>query len=204
MSNYDGNERILLVVGLGNPGAEYEGTRHNAGFMVIDRLLAGFPAGRFEARHVAQSFVHAGMFRGKPLFLQKPQTFMNLSGESIREIAAYFKIPSENILVIYDDIDIDIGALRIRKSGAAGTHNGMRNIVGELGTENFPRIRIGTKPQGEYDILSYVLSDIKREDEPKFRFSINEAVQAANEFIHGKKFDDIMCAHNGKKYTADV
>lgn len=134
----------------------------------------------------------------KVIFL-KPQTFMNLSGECIREISAYFKVPSENILVIYDDIDIDIGALRVRKSGSSGTHNGMRNIVKELGTENFPRIRIGTKPVGEYDIMSYVLSDIKKEDEPKFRFSVNEAVAAADEFIRGKKIDDVMCAHNTKK-----
>ena len=102
MSNYDGNERILLVVGLGNPGAEYEGTRHNAGFMVIDRLLAGFPAGRFEARHVAQSFVHAGMFRGKPLFLQKPQTFMNLSGLAVAGFARKEGIRPEEILDIAD------------------------------------------------------------------------------------------------------
>lgn len=134
----------------------------------------------------------------KVIFL-KPQTFMNLSGECIREISAYFKVPSENILVIYDDIDIDIGALRIRKNGSSGTHNGMRNIVKELGTENFPRIRIGTKPVGDYDIMSYVLSDVKKEDEPKFRFSVNEAVAAANEFIHGKKIEDVMCAHNAKK-----
>lgn len=134
----------------------------------------------------------------KVIFL-KPQTFMNLSGECIREISAYFKVPSENILVIYDDIDIDIGALRVRKSGSSGTHNGMRNIEKELGTENFPRIRIGTKPVGEYDIMSYVLSDIKKEDEPKFRFSVNEAVAAADEFIRGKKIDDVMCAHNAKK-----
>lgn len=193
---------MILIAGLGNPGTKYLKTLHNVGFMAVE-LLAEKNGAEFDKKGFKGLFGTKTIDGEKVVFL-KPQTFMNLSGESIKEVAAYFKIPSENILVIYDDIDIDIGALRIRKSGAAGTHNGMRNIVGELGTENFPRIRIGTKPQGEYDILSYVLSDIKREDEPKFRFSINEAVQAANEFIHGKKFDDIMCAHNGKKYTADV
>lgn len=197
-----GIKTMILIAGLGNPGTKYLKTLHNVGFMAVE-LLAEKNGAEFDKKGFKGLFGTKTIGGEKVVFL-KPQTFMNLSGESIREIAAYFKIPSENILVIYDDIDIDIGALRIRKSGAAGTHNGMRNIVGELGTENFPRIRIGTKPQGEYDILSYVLSDIKREDEPKFRFSINEAVQAANEFIHGKKFDDIMCAHNGKKYTADV
>ncbi len=126
---------------------------------------------------------------------------MNLSGESVEPIAAYFKIPTENILVIYDDIDIPIGSLRIRKSGSPGTHNGMRNVTKMLGTENFPRVRIGTKPEGDYEILSYVLSDVKKADEPKFKFSVNEAVSAADEFIRGKKIDDVMCKFNGHSYT---
>ena len=138
---------------------------------------------------------------GEKVIFLKPQTFMNLSGESVEPIAAYFKIPTENILVIYDDIDIPIGSLRIRKSGSSGTHNGMRNVTKMLGTENFPRVRIGTKPEGDYEILSYVLSDVKKADEPKFKFSVNEAVSAADEFIRGKKIDDVMCKFNGHSYT---
>ena len=134
MSNYDGNERILLVVGLGNPGAEYEGTRHNAGFMVIDRLLAGFPAGRFEARHVAQSFVHDGMFRGTPLFLQKPQTFMNLSGLAVAGFARKEGIRPEEILVVSDDLDLPVGRLRLRTGGSDGGHNGLKSVIAELGS----------------------------------------------------------------------
>lgn len=190
---------MYLVVGLGNPGSKYLKNLHNIGFMAVELLAekygVDFDKKGFKALYGLKTV------DGEKIIFLKPQTFMNLSGESLREITSYFKIPSENVIVVYDDIDIDIGSLRIRKSGTAGTHNGMRNIVKELGTENFPRVRVGTKPVGEYDILSYVLSDIKKEDEPKFRFSINEAVAACDEFIHGKKIDDVMCAHNGKKYS---
>ena len=188
---------MYIVAGLGNPGDKYLKNLHNLGFMAVE-LLAEKNGVSFDKKGFKGLFGTKTIGSEKVNFL-KPQTFMNLSGECIREISAYFKVPSENILVIYDDIDIDIGALRIRKNGSSGTHNGMRNIVKELGTENFPRVRIGTKPVGEYDIMSYVLSDVKKEDEPKFRFSVNEAVAAANEFIRGKKIDDIMCAHNGAK-----
>ena len=190
---------MYIIAGLGNPGRDYAGTRHNVGFEVIDAIAAKYGISVKKTRF--NGIFGEGSIGGEKVILLKPQTFMNLSGECIREISAYFKVPSENILVIYDDIDIDIGALRIRKNGSSGTHNGMRNIVKELGTENFPRVRIGTKPEGSYDILSYVLSDVKKEDEPKFKFSVNEAVAAADDFIHGKKIEDVMCAHNAAKYA---
>lgn len=132
----------------------------------------------------------------KTIFL-KPQTYMNLSGESIREISSFYKIPVGNIIVIYDDADIPIGSLRIRQSGSAGTHNGMRNIVAQLNSTEFPRVRIGTKPIGEFDILSYVLSDIKKEDEPKFKVSVNKAVDAVYELIGGLPLDRVMQKYNG-------
>lgn len=190
---------MYIVAGLGNPGAEYSRNLHNLGFMTIDKLAEKYGV-KFEKSGFSAKYSIINVNGVKVMFI-KPQTFMNLSGECIREISAYFKVPSENILVIYDDIDIDIGALRIRKNGSSGTHNGMRNIVKELGTEDFPRVRIGTKPEGSYDILSYVLSDVKKEDEPKFKFSVNEAVAAADDFIHGKKIEDVMCAHNAAKYV---
>ena len=132
----------------------------------------------------------------KTLFL-KPQTFMNLSGESVAETVSFFKIPPEKVLVVYDDLDIPIGSLRIRPSGSAGTHNGMRNIVERLGSQNFPRVRIGTKPEGEYNIIDYVLSDVKKEDEPRFKISVGKAALAVEEFIGGSKIDQIMQKYNG-------
>ena len=110
----DGREEIRLVVGLGNPGSEYDGTRHNVGFMVIDRLLAAFPAGRFEEKHVAESRVFTGNFRGRSLILQKPLTFMNLSGNAVAPLARKLGIAPEAILVISDDLDLPLGRLRLR------------------------------------------------------------------------------------------
>ena len=183
MSNYDGNERILLVVGLGNPGAEYEGTRHNAGFMVIDRLLAGFPAGRFEARHVAQSFVHAGMFRGKPLFLQKPQTFMNLSGLAVAGFARKEGIRPEEILVVSDDLDLPVGRLRLRTGGSDGGHNGLKNISELLGTEEYARMRFGVGgdfPKGHQ--VEYVLGEWTDEERKALPERLKVFVDAIRSF----------------------
>ena len=136
---------------------------------------------------------------GEKVFFLKPQTYMNASGECIREFSDYYKIPPENILVIYDDVDIAIGSLRFRPFGSAGTHNGMRDIVSRLGTENFPRIRVGTKPEEPVNMIDYVLSDIKKEDEPRFAVSIKAAVAAADDFIRGKSAEEIMCLYNGSK-----
>lgn len=134
---------------------------------------------------------------GEKVIFLKPQTFMNLSGESVAAVASFYKIPTENIIIIYDDLDIAIGSMRLRPSGSAGTHNGMRSIVQCLGSQNFPRIRIGTKPEGEYDIINYVLSDVKKEDEPRFKVSVNKAVDAADMLIRGAAVDSVMCKFNG-------
>lgn len=134
---------------------------------------------------------------GEKVIFLKPQTFMNLSGESVAAVASFYKIPTENIIIIYDDIDIAIGSMRLRPSGSAGTHNGMRSIVQCLGSQNFPRIRIGTKPEGEYDIINYVLSDVKKDDEPRFKVSVNKAVDAADMLIRGAAVDSVMCKFNG-------
>ena len=120
---------IKLVVGLGNPGREYESTRHNVGFMTIEKLLAGFPAGRFEETSTAESRLFSGRFRGKVLFLQMPQTYMNLSGTATAEIMRFYKIPITNIIVIYDDVSLDVGKIRIRPKGSDGGHNGIWDII---------------------------------------------------------------------------
>ena len=186
---------MYLVVGLGNPGIKYLKNLHNLGFMAVE-LLAEQNGVTFGKKGFKGEYGEKNIDGNKVIFL-KPQTFMNLSGESISEISSFYKIPPENIIVIYDDIDIPIGSLRIRRSGSAGTHNGMRNIVSCLNTTDFPRVRIGTKPSGDYEILSYVLSDIKKEDEPLFKISVNRAVDAVNELIHGNSFENVMQKYNG-------
>ena len=186
---------MFLVAGLGNPGLKYLKNLHNLGFMAVE-LLAEKNGVSFNKKGFKGEYGEKNIAGEKVVFL-KPQTYMNLSGESIRELSSFYKIPVGNIIVIYDDADIPIGSLRIRPSGSAGTHNGMRNIVSCLGSTEFKRIRIGTKPEGDFDILSYVLSDIKKEDEPKFKISVNKAVDAADELIRGLSVEEVMQKYNG-------
>ncbi|MBR1676704.1 MAG: aminoacyl-tRNA hydrolase [Clostridia bacterium] len=186
---------MYLVAGLGNPGLKYLKNLHNLGFMAVE-LLAEKNGVSFNKKGFKGEYGEKNIDGEKVIFL-KPQTFMNLSGESVAAVASFYKIPTENIIIIYDDIDIAIGSMRLRPSGSAGTHNGMRSIVQCLGSQNFPRIRIGTKPEGEYDIINYVLSDVKKDDEPRFKVSVNKAVDAADMLIRGAAVDSVMCKFNG-------
>ena len=178
-------EEIGLIVGLGNPGPEYAGTRHNAGFMVIDRLLAGFPAGRFEERHTASSSVWAGKFRGRALLLQKPLTFMNLSGEAVALLARRSGIQPESILVISDDLDLPVGRLRLRNGGADGGHNGLKSIIAELGSSSFRRLRIGIGRPKPGETVDYVLSKFEGEEERRFEASLEAAADAVRAVLAG-------------------
>ena len=148
---------MYLIAGLGNPSKTYEGTRHNIGFTMIDAIGEKYDIDVTTKKHKA--FVGRGIIDGMRVILAKPQTYMNLSGESVREIADFYKIEPENIIIIYDDISLDVGQLRIRKKGSAGGHNGIKNIIAHLGTQEFPRIKvgIGNKPEG-WDLADYVLS----------------------------------------------
>ena len=170
---------MYLVVGLGNPGKQYEATRHNMGFDTVDRLVEDYnvPQGgvKFNAMYGKT------MIGGEKVILMKPLSFMNLSGGPVREMANYFKIdPESELIVIYDDISLPPGHLRIRKKGSAGGHNGIKNIIQHLGTQVFPRIRVGVgeKPEG-WDLADYVLSGFSKEDEVLVKESWERAVEAA-------------------------
>ncbi|MBE5780495.1 MAG: aminoacyl-tRNA hydrolase [Clostridiales bacterium] len=132
---------MKLVFGLGNPGKEYENSIHNAGFLALDRLSRLLSFTDFN-RHKG-ALASEGRVGAEKVLLVKPQTFMNLSGKCVLELAAFYKVEETDIIVLYDDVDLDLGAVRIRARGSAGTHNGMRSIIGEISTQNFPRIRIG-------------------------------------------------------------
>ena len=190
---------MKLVVGLGNPGVKYLKNLHNLGFMAVE-LLAEKYGVDFNKKGFKGIYGEKNINGEKVVFL-KPQTYMNLSGESVQAIAAFYKIKVEDILVIYDDLDIAIGYVRIRANGSAGTHNGMRSIVSCLNSTAFPRVRIGTKPEVNYEIIDYVLSDIRKEDEPRFRQAITVAVDASDAFIRGNSIDQVMCKFNGNKPT---
>lgn len=157
-------EEIKLIVGLGNPGLEYDGTRHNVGFMVLDRLLTNPPFERFEEKHIANSIVFTGNFRGRALMLQKPQTFMNSSGEAVALIARKQGLSPESILVVYDDMDLPLGRLRLREGGSDGGHNGIKSIIAELGSATFKRLRLGIGRPTTLKTIDYVLSKFEERD----------------------------------------
>ncbi len=149
---------MTIIVGLGNPTAKYEGTRHNAGFTVIDALSEKYDIPVTQRK--CRAYIGTGMIADRRVLLAKPQTYMNLSGESVRELVDYYQIdvPSE-LIVIYDDVDLLTGQIRVRLKGSAGSHNGMKNILQNLGTDTFPRVRLGTGPRPEgTDMIGYVLS----------------------------------------------
>ncbi len=148
---------IKLIAGLGNPGAEYEATRHNVGFMVVDRLLDRWGRGRFSCESGCESRIFSGNFRGGRMMLQQPQTFMNLSGNAVGKLARKNGLTPGMILVIYDDLDLPLGTMRIRQGGSSGGHNGIKSVIEALGSESFPRLRIGIG-RPELESADYVLS----------------------------------------------
>lgn len=169
---------MLLIVGLGNPGKRFDLTRHNAGFLVLDCLAdkLGVKLGKIKF----QSLIAETQIDGQKVVLMKPQTFMNLSGEAVRAAAEYYKSESANIIIIYDDIDIDFGTIRLRPKGSAGTHNGMRNIVYQLESDRFPRVRVGIRGnQRDAELHEYVLSRFAKEEEKMLADVVNRAADAA-------------------------
>ena len=169
---------MYVIAGLGNPGSKYEKTRHNVGFQVIDRLASKYHIDMNTKKHKA--ICGTGVIEGVKVLLVKPQTFMNLSGESIREAVDYYKIAPEDIIVIYDDISLEPGQLRIRLKGSAGGHNGIKNIIAHLGTQEFPRIKVGVgaKPP-KMDLADYVLSRFGAEEQKIMDEAFGEAAEAA-------------------------
>lgn len=172
------DKMMYLIAGLGNPTREYDKTRHNVGFSVIDVLADKYNIDVSDRKHKA--LCGRGVIEGEKVLLLKPQTFMNLSGESIREAVDYYKIDPEDIIVIYDDISLEPGQLRIRLKGSAGGHNGIKNIIAHLGTQEFPRIKVGVgaKPP-KMDLADYVLSRFGAEEQKVMDEAFGEAAEAA-------------------------
>ena len=188
---------MFVIVGLGNPTLQYEGTRHNVGFDVID-LLADKYNITVETRK-NRALIGKGMIEGKKVILVKPQTYMNLSGESVRGLVDYYKIDEEEeLLVIYDDVSLGVGQLRIRKKGSAGGHNGMKNIISHLDTDVFLRIKIGVgeKPK-RMDLADYVLSRFSKDEREEMEAGYEKAVRAAAMILNGET-DAAMNEYNRK------
>jgi PTH1 family peptidyl-tRNA hydrolase len=169
---------MYIIVGLGNPEQKYAGTRHNIGFSAITALADAYQIAVDTGKHKAM--IGKGVIAGQKVILAQPLTYMNLSGESVRELVDYYKInPKEELIVIYDDINLAVGKLRIRAKGSAGGHNGIKNIIAHLGGQEFPRIRIGVgeKPAG-WDLVDHVLGRFPKEEEPVVREALQNAVKA--------------------------
>lgn len=169
-------QEFFCIVGLGNPGRQYEETKHNVGFHVIDKLAKKYDIEVNKFKNKA--FVGDGTIKGKRVLLVKPQTYMNLSGESVREIVNFYKIPQESFVVIFDDTSLPCGSVRIREKGSHGGHNGIRNIIDQMGTDEFNRIKvgIGEKPSG-WDLADYVLAKFNPDDLPMMEQGMDKAVQ---------------------------
>ncbi|MFC1734097.1 aminoacyl-tRNA hydrolase [candidate division KSB1 bacterium] len=160
---------MKLIVGLGNPGKKYENTRHNVGFMAVQWLVDSFAFEPFKKSAKHKCEMTEGFIGSEKVILMKPQTFMNLSGQAVQSVAQFYKIPVEDAIIISDDVNIDTGTLRIRRSGSAGGHNGLKSIIQELGTDEFVRVRIGIKPLIEFkgDLEDYVLGKLTKDEQVK-------------------------------------
>lgn len=184
-----------LIVGLGNPGKEYAATRHNIGFITLDRLAQ---QEHFDIKKIKfKSLICDTVLAGKRCMMMKPSTFMNNSGEAVGECARFYKIPPEHILVIYDDINFDPGVMRIRKKGSDGGHNGMKSIIYHLNSNAFPRIRmgVGAKPHPEYDLADWVLSGFSENEKKALEPAIDNACDAIRQIVAGE-IDAAMNRYN--------
>ena len=190
---------MYLIVGLGNPGVDYAATRHNIGFDMVTYLsdIYGIPLRSNEGK----ALVGKGVIEGQKVMLAQPQTYMNLSGESVRALMDYYKLDMEDLIVIYDDISLDVGQIRVRPKGSAGGHNGIKNIIQHTGTQEFARVKIGVggKPEGG-DLVKHVLGRFSREEDSLFRdvFALakdavvaimNEDIQTAMNLVNGKRIE---------------
>lgn len=182
----EGEKYMYIIAGLGNPTMQYEGTRHNAGFDVIDALADKYNISVDGRKN--RAYIGKGIIEGQKVLLVKPQTYMNLSGESIGGLVDYFKIDEEQeLIVIYDDISLSPGQIRIRKKGSAGGHNGIKNIIAHLGTQVFPRIKVGVgeKPK-KYDLADYVLSHFTKAEREEMEEGYQKAIQAVEKILAGE------------------
>lgn len=186
-----------LVVGLGNPGAEYEHTRHNAGFLAIDFLSERYSVRVDRAKY--QALVGETTVAGKRVLMMKPQTFMNLSGEAVGAAARFYRLPCQQVIVLSDDIHLDVGRLRVRRTGSAGGHNGLKSIQEHLGSDEYARIKIGVgqKPHPDYDLADWVLGKFSSEDLRLLRLSFDTLAKGLEKILQGDS-EAAMQICNGK------
>lgn len=186
---------MYIIAGLGNPGSKYENTRHNMGFKAIDAMASEFGIDVNRAKF--KGLIGEGRIGSEKVILLKPQTYMNLSGQSVREIMNFYKIPEENLIVIYDDFDLPIGSIRVRKSGGPGTHNGMKSVVQELGSRKFPRVRVGIG-SSDGSTIQFVTGKVGKDEQQILNEAAEAAASAAADIIR-IGIENAMNIHNTRK-----
>lgn len=186
---------MYIIVGLGNPGSKYENTRHNMGFKAIDAMASEFGIDVNRAKF--KGLIGKGRIGSEKVILLKPQTYMNLSGQSVREIMNFYKIPEENLIVIYDDFDLSIGSIRVRKSGGPGTHNGMKSVIQELGSRKFPRVRVGIG-SSDGSTIQFVIGKVGKDEQQILNEAAEAAASAAADIIR-IGIENAMNIHNTRK-----
>lgn len=186
---------MYIIAGLGNPGSKYENTRHNMGFKAIDAMASEFGIDVNRAKF--KGLIGEGRIGSEKVILLKPQTYMNLSGQSVREIMNFYKIPEENLIVIYDDFDLPIGSIRVRKSGGPGTHNGMKSVVQELGSRKFPRVRVGIG-SSDGSTIQFVIGKVGKDEQQILNEAVEAAASAAADIIR-IGIENAMNIHNTRK-----
>lgn len=190
---------MKIIVGLGNPEKKYEKNLHNLGFLAVDEVAASLGVD-FSLKREVRGYIAKTFVGGETVILVKPITYMNSSGDCVRLVCDFYKIELKNLLIVYDDLDIDIGSVRFKPNGQSGTHNGMRSIVKMLSSTDFPRLRIGTKKTNpDIDLIDYVLSDIPSDKKELYDNALTLARDCALDFIKGISFDKLMCDYNGKR-----
>jgi peptidyl-tRNA hydrolase, PTH1 family len=191
-----------LIVGLGNPGRDYENTRHNIGFMAVDAIVKTY--GLSAARKDRKSLIHEGTIAGQSVIAIKPQTYMNLSGEAVRPLVDFYKIPLSNVIILHDEMDIPFGTLRLRKTGSAGGQNGVKSVIQHLGTQDFARIRIGIgRPPGKMTATDYVLNAFKGDDAIQAQEVVDTAAKAVETWVR-EGMDTAMNRFNGEAKGKDA
>ncbi len=193
------NIKIKLIVGLGNPGVEYEDTRHNAGFLVLDEVLKGLK-NKFSEKHLYSSNLFSGKFRGQKLFLQKPLTFMNLSGKALALLMRKENILPEEVLLVYDDTDLPLGKIRIKQRGSSGGHNGVESVIQEIQSNNFSRLRVGVNSEERKNQIDFVLSKFTTEEEEIFS-KVKQGCCDAIKLILARGVNMAMNQYNGIDYN---
>lgn len=192
-----GEKMVKMIVGLGNPGSKYDNTKHNIGFMAVDTIVNPLQL-NFTANNVFKAETASTFINGEKVYFIKPTTFMNNSGLAVRAFLAYYNLSVKDLLVIYDDLDMEVGKLRFRQKGSAGGHNGIKSIIKEIGTQNFARLKIGIgRPPQKMTVINHVLGNFSDDDQATIATSLDKVDKAVNFYLSCQDFEQTMQKYNG-------